>query len=105
MSDLGKIAGALGPVIGYFFHRLFPEIIGPEHKEAASQLKEALSIYNDAKDLIDLGAYTRGSNPRIDYAIEHINAINGYLKQQIEEGVDFETTVSALINLFPKGMA
>lgn len=85
--------------------RLMTDIIGAEHKEAASRLKEALSIYNDAKDLIDLGAYTPGSNPRIDYAIEHINAINGYLKQQIEEGVDFETTVSALINLFPTDMA
>ena len=85
--------------------RLMMDIIGPEHREAASRLKEALSIYNDAKDLIDLGAYAPGSNPRIDYAIEHINAINEYLRQQIEEGADFETTVSALINLFPTGMA
>lgn len=85
--------------------RLMTDIIGPEHKEAAGRLKEALSIYNDAKDLIDLGAYTPGSNPRIDYAIEHINAINEYLKQQVEESVDFETTVSALINLFPTDMA
>ncbi len=85
--------------------RLMADIIGPEHKAAASQLKEASAIYNDAKDLIDLGAYTPGSNPRIDYAIEYINAINGYLRQQVEEGMDFETTVSALINLFPTGMA
>ena len=85
--------------------RLMTDIIGPEHKEAASRLKEALSIYNDAKELIDLGAYTPGSNPRIDYAIEHINAINEYLRQQIEEGIDFETTVSALVNLFPTDMA
>ena len=84
--------------------RLMTDIVGPEHREAASRLKETLSIYNDAKDLIDLGAYTSGSNPRIDYAIEHINGINEYLRQQIEEAADFETTVSALINLFPTGM-
>ncbi len=85
--------------------RLMVDIIDPEHREAASRLKETLSIYNDAKDLIDLGAYTSGSSSRIDYAIEHIDTINDYLRQQIEEGADFESNVSGLINLLPAGVA
>ena len=85
--------------------RLMVDIIGPEHREAAGRLKETLSIYNDAKDLIDLGAYTSGSNPRIDYAIEHIEAINDYLRQRIEEGADFANSISRLIDLLPVGVA
>jgi flagellum-specific ATP synthase len=85
--------------------RLMVDIIGLEHREAAGRLKETLSIYNDAKDLIDLGAYTSGSNPSIDYAIEHINAINDYLRQQIEEGAEFGNTVSKLMELLPADMA
>ncbi len=85
--------------------RLMVDIIGPEHREAASRLKETLSIYNDAKDLIDLGAYASGSNPKIDYAIKYIDAINGYLRQQIEESTDFEDTVSQLVSLLPADMA
>lgn len=81
--------------------RLMVDIIEPEHREAASRLKETLAIYNDAKDLIDLGAYTSGSNPKIDYAIEHIDAINGYLRQQVEEDTSFEDNVSRLVSLLP----
>ena len=85
--------------------RLMVDIIGPEHRKAANRFKETLSIYNDARDLIDLGAYTSGSNPKIDYAIKHIESINNYLRQQIEEGSDFENTVSKIIDLLPAEVA
>ncbi len=81
--------------------RVMTDIIGPEHQQSAGQLKETLAIYNDAKDLIDLGAYTSGSSPAIDYAVQHIDTINDYLRQQIEDGTAFEDTVSRLINLLP----
>ena len=83
--------------------RLMTDIIGSEHRQSAGRFKETLAIYNDAKDLIDLGAYTPGSSPGIDYAVHHIDAINDYLRQQVEEGTVFEDTVSGLINLFPDG--
>ena len=85
--------------------RLMVDIISQEHREAANRLKETFSIYNDARDLIDLGAYTSGSNPKIDYAIEHIDAINNYLRQQMEEDSNFENTVSDIINLLPAEVA
>lgn len=85
--------------------RLMVEIISPEHRKAANLFKETLAIYNDAKDLIDLGAYTQGSSPQIDYAIAHINSINAYLRQQMEESSDFASTVSILTQLLPDQVA
>ena len=82
--------------------RLMMDVTEPEHQKAAARLKETLAIYNDSKDLIDIGAYTAGSNPRIDYAVAHMDAINDYLRQPVEERVDFEKTVSKLIDLLPE---
>ena len=81
--------------------RLMVDVAEPGHKQAAAHLKETLAIYNDAKDLIDIGAYTPGSSSKIDYALANIEAINSYLKQPIEERADFGNTVSGLVNLLP----
>jgi len=88
--------------ITHSISRLMADIAKPEHKNAAANLRETLAIYSDAKDLIDIGAYTPGSSPKIDYALENIDAINGYLRQPVEERVGFEDTVSKLINLLPQ---
>ena len=50
-----------------------------EHKQAAGKLKNVLATYNEAEDLINIGAYKNGSNPNIDYAIEKIDAVNAFL--------------------------
>jgi flagellum-specific ATP synthase len=81
--------------------RLMVDIVGTKHREAAGFFRETLARYNDSKDLIDIGAYTPGNNPRIDYAVKHIDAINNYLKQSIEERADFEDSISRLVNLLP----
>jgi flagellum-specific ATP synthase len=81
--------------------RLMVDIVGTEHREAAGLFRETVAIYNDSKDLIDIGAYTPGNNPRIDYAVEHMDAINNYLRQSIEERADFEDSISRLVNLLP----
>lgn len=83
--------------------RLMTDIVGQEHRQSASRFKETLAIYNDAKDLIDLGAYTMGNSPGIDYAVQHIDAMNSYLRQQVEEGTAFGDTVSILTSLLPDG--
>ena len=79
--------------------RLMVDVASPEHKEAAGKFRETLAIYNDAKDLIDIGAYVKGSNPKIDYALTNIDKINGFLKQPIEERSDFDLTVNDLNQL------
>jgi len=87
--------------VNHSLSRLMSDIAEPEHKKAANHLRETLAIYNDAKDLIDIGAYTPGNNPKIDYAVKHIDSINNYLKQPVEEHTEFENTKTQLIKLLP----
>jgi flagellum-specific ATP synthase len=80
--------------------RLFPEVTGPEHKLAAGKLREVLSIYQKNEDLINIGAYQRGSSEQVDWAIEKIEEVNDFLKQGVFEDAPFEETVQALCNIF-----
>lgn len=81
--------------------RLMNEVANKDHKASAGKVKEVLAIYKDAKDLIDIGAYNLGSNSKIDYAIENIDKINSYLRQDIDEKTSFDDSISRLINLLP----
>ncbi|MCH5341720.1 MAG: flagellar protein export ATPase FliI [Acetatifactor sp.] len=80
--------------------RCMSQIAAREHKQAASKLKTVLATYNEAEDLINIGAYKSGSNPAIDYAITKIDAVNGFLCQETEEKFDFDTSVAMLQGLF-----
>ena len=61
--------------------RCMSQIATREHKQAANKLKNVLATYNEAEDLINIGAYKKGSNPNIDYAISRIDAVNGFLSR------------------------
>lgn len=76
--------------------RLFTEICDPEHLQAAGKMRELLAIYRDAKDLIDVGAYEHGANPKIDLAIQMMPEINGFLKQSIKDLVSMPQTLERL---------
>ena len=80
--------------------RCMSQIADREHKQAAGRLKSVLATYNEAEDLINIGAYKSGSNPSIDYAITKIDAVNEFLCQGVEEKFEFEETVAALEKLF-----
>ncbi|MEG1847786.1 MAG: flagellar protein export ATPase FliI [Lachnospiraceae bacterium] len=80
--------------------RCMSQIADKEHKAAAGKLKNVLATYNEAEDLINIGAYKSGSNPNIDYAIEKINAVNTFLMQDVEEKYEFEEAVELLESLF-----
>jgi flagellum-specific ATP synthase len=79
--------------------RLMSAIASPEHKAAASKLRKILSLYKENKDLIDVGMYTPGSNPKLDVAIQMIDQVNGFLQQRTTDAVSMETTISTLINM------
>lgn len=83
--------------------RVMSSIATKEHKQAASKLKNVLATYAEAEDLINIGAYKAGSNKEIDYAISKINAVNGFLMQQVEEKFTFEDTISLLKGIFADG--
>ena len=80
--------------------RCMSQIAAKEHKQAANKLKNVLATYNEAEDLINIGAYKKGSNPNIDYAISKIDDVNSFLCQGTEEKFTFEETVQMLEDLF-----
>lgn len=80
--------------------RCMSQIATRDHKQAANKLKNVLATYNEAEDLINIGAYKQGSNPNIDYAISKIDAVNGFLCQSTEEKFTFEESVQMLEGLF-----
>lgn len=77
--------------------RLMSEIATPEHKRAAGQLRNLMSLYEQNFDLISIGAYKHGTNPALDEAINKIDAINNFLIQAVDESVSFDETVRRLI--------
>ena len=76
------------------------QIVPKEHKVAAGKLKNVLATYNEAEDLINIGAYKSGSNPNIDYAIEKIDAVNDYLMQDVDSKLNYEQELDMLKGLF-----
>ena len=80
--------------------RCMSQIVPKEHKAAAGKLKNVLATYNEAEDLINIGAYKSGSNKNIDYAIEKIDAVNDYLMQDVESKYDYEQELELLKELF-----
>ena len=86
--------------------RVMHEIIPGEHAELARRFRQTLSIYQQHRDLINIGAYQKGSDPRIDAAIELWPAMQKFLMQPIEQRVSHAEAVNALRQLFtPMGKA
>lgn len=80
--------------------RVMSSIVSDEHKAAAGRLKNVLATYQDAEDLINIGAYKSGSNEEIDYAITKIKEVNSFLTQDIEKKYDFEEELDLLMGIF-----
>ena len=80
--------------------RCMSSIAAKEHKKAAGRLKNVLATYNEAEDLINIGAYKEGSNSEIDFAISKIRQVNEFLMQDVESKYQFEDEVSMLLDIF-----
>ena len=80
--------------------RVMSAIATSEHKELAGRLKNVLATYNEAEDLINIGAYKSGSNREIDYAVQKINAVNQFLCQRTDEKFLFDEEIDLLKKLF-----
>lgn len=76
--------------------RVMTDIVDPEHKQAANALRRSLAVYHDAEDLINVGAYVKGSNPDIDRAISLISGLNGFLQQDVFQRFTYAQTLEAL---------
>ena len=76
--------------------RLMTEIVTPEHRSLSGKLRDILSIYEKNEDLIAIGAYKSGTNPKLDYAISKIDSINNFLKQGINETFSYDESLKQL---------
>lgn len=79
--------------------RIMKEIVEEKHYEKAGKIKENLAIYDESEDLINVGAYVKGSDPRIDKAIDLNKPINNFLKQDINTSYNFKETKDSLKEL------
>lgn len=79
--------------------RVMVDVVSPEHLKAATAVREALATYREAEDLINIGAYAKGSNPKIDRAIELFEKIEQHLQQGMSEKATFEQSVNSLMEL------
>ncbi len=79
--------------------RVMPDIIEPEHLAAAGFIKNQLSIYREAQDLIHIGAYKKGSSPEIDEAIRLFPLIGQFLRQNVNDPETFAVTVDKMKTL------
>jgi flagellum-specific ATP synthase len=80
--------------------RVMLDVVDDEHRQMAQRIIQILAAYRKAEDLINIGAYVKGSNPEIDYAITMIDRVNGFLKQGIDEKIDFRQTINQMRALF-----
>jgi len=79
--------------------RLMPDLVSEEQMLQAGRLRELLAVYSQSEDLINIGAYAHGSNPKIDEAINLHDRINDLLKQLPGEHTGFEDTIARLYTL------
>ncbi|MBP3263004.1 FliI/YscN family ATPase, partial [Pseudobutyrivibrio sp.] len=80
--------------------RVMSAVATPEHKAIAGKLKNVLATYQEAEDLINIGAYKNGSNKSIDYAIKKIDAVNEFLLQQTHDKFEFDDIIAQMTAIF-----
>lgn len=79
--------------------RVMPDITTPEHRAAAGKIRNLLAVYKKNEDLINIGAYVKGTDPACDEAIAKMDNINAFLCQTTDYKSDYETTIQELMAL------
>lgn len=79
--------------------RVMNQVVDPQVRAAANKFLDTLATYKEAEDLINIGAYVKGSNPRVDYSIKKIDALNKFLQQDIDERSDLESSMQQMMAL------
>ena len=79
--------------------RLMNDIVAPEHLTLAARVRDVMGIYEKNADLVSIGAYKAGTNPRLDYAISKIDGINQFLTQGVNEAFSYEEDLEAMRGL------
>ena len=80
--------------------RLMTDVIDADHRRAAQAVRELLAVYREHEDLISIGAYRRGSNKKVDAAIDMQDDLNKFLRQQVDQRSSVEDARRELLQLF-----
>ncbi len=80
--------------------RVMPHVIDERHKDYAAKFLELFSTYKKFEDMINLGAYKKGSNFKVDYSIRIIDKLKNYMKQDMNELIDFADSLQGLYFIF-----
>jgi flagellum-specific ATP synthase len=91
--------------IGSSISRVMPMVTSDEHQQLARQLKQVYSLYQQNKDLIAIGAYSKGSDPRIDQAITLLPVINFFLQQQMREVIPYDQSLAQMQEILSAAQA
>lgn len=76
--------------------RVMGDVTTPEHRELSTIIKKNMAIYAEVEDLINVGAYNKGSNPEIDMAIDKMGAINEFLTQKTHDNIPLDETIQIM---------
>lgn len=79
--------------------RSMPDVVTPEHRQASDSVKQMLAAYQQAEDLISIGAYQSGSNPLVDAAIQLQDETRQFLQQGLADKVTFPSAVEGLLRI------
>ncbi len=79
--------------------RVMNDLVSKEHKAAAAKIRSLLAVYQKNADLINIGAYIKGTDPNIDKALELNEVINEFLTQSTDESCPFDETISKLLKI------
>ncbi|MEY8317362.1 flagellar protein export ATPase FliI [Oscillospiraceae bacterium 50-58] len=82
--------------VGASISRLMVEIVSPEHRQLAGRLRDIMGVYEKNADLVSIGAYKAGTNPKLDHALSKMDAINQFLMQGTDEAFSYEESLEQL---------
>lgn len=80
--------------------RVMPDVVSREHVQLGIKARKVLADYREAEDLVTIGAYKSGQNPRVDFAVEHIEALERFLRQRPDEKFSVEESNELLAHVF-----
>ena len=75
------------------------DIVSQEHRDLAAHIRDVLAIYEKNSDLVSIGAYKAGTNPKLDYALSKIDGINQFLMQGINEAFSYDQDLELMRKL------
>ena len=82
--------------VGASISRLMADIVPMEDRRAAGRVRDIMSVYEKSADLVSIGAYKAGTNPKLDYALSKIDAIDDFLKQGVDESFTYDETMQQM---------